>query len=126
MGDLYRRLLDGPLRPDTLDATTIEATGTAELADGRAADAFTVSVPGPAVPLWQLYYLAPRAEFDPSDLPSTLVYEVYLGEDVEVVVGVSDVGGIPQLVRHELELLPAPVIVRLPEPGAADTGPVDG
>jgi hypothetical protein len=125
MGDLYARLLDGPLRPDTLGAATVDSRGVAQLADGRSADAFTIGLPGSVIPLWQLYYLTPRSEFDPNDWPTSLVYDVYLADGVEVVVGISDVGGIAQVVRHELQLLPSPITVALPERGLVDIDPAD-
>jgi len=125
MGEVYERLLDGPLRPDTIGAATVDTTGTVGLDDGTVAEAYRVALAGSTIPLWQLYYLAPRSDFDPSDRPTTLVYDVYVADDVEVVVGVGDVGGIAQVVRHELELLPAPIPVTLPATGTVDIDPSD-
>jgi hypothetical protein len=125
MGEIYERLLDGPLRPDTLGAATVDDTGTTRLADGRSAAAYTVELPGSAIPLWQLYYLAPRGDFAPSDRPGDLVYQVSIGDDREVVVGISDVGGIAQIVRHEVELLSSPIAVGLPSASSIDIDPAD-
>jgi hypothetical protein len=120
VGDLYRRLLDGPVRADTYSSAEVVATGTVQLGPDRPAQAFRVAMPGRDVPLWRLYHLAPTAEFDPAQLPTSMVYDVYVTDDTELLVGLSVVGRIPQLVQHEIELLPERASIALPDAGSVD------
>lgn len=116
-GDLYRRLLDGPIRPDTIDDARIVARTPATIGPGRTAEASTVELAAEHVPEWQLYHFAPQVEFDPASLPPSLVYDVYSSDESLIVIGLSDADGVPQLVQHEIEVLPERVVIPTPDTG---------
>lgn len=120
LGELYRMLLDGPLRADTIFDAEVVRTGTVELDAGRRAQAFRVALPAAEIPLWRLYHFAPAAEFDPADLPTSMVYDVYINDDTQVLVGLSAIGNVAQLVQHRVELLPERVGIELPDAGSID------
>jgi hypothetical protein len=120
IGELYQRLLVGPLRPDTIDLAELAVTDPVVADDGDTLGGFRVRLPADAVPLWRVHHFAPVSEFDPRGWPTSMVYDVYVSDDVEVVTGVSDIGGVPQLVEHEIERLPARVPITLP--GVAPSG----
>jgi hypothetical protein len=120
VGELYRRLLDGPVRADTFFSAEVAATGAVQVGPDRTAQAFRVEVPGADVPLWRLHHFAPTDEFDPAQLPTSMVYDVYVTDDTEVLVGLSVVGQIPQLVQHEIELLPERASIALPDADSVD------
>jgi hypothetical protein len=122
MGEFFDRLLQGPVRPDTISSATVSLGELVALDDGNSvARAFTVEVPGALVPEWQLYALGPTSEFVPSDRPPRLTYTVYVDQHNEIrrVVGISDLGGIPQLVVHDIETLTEPIPIDTPEAAVA-------
>ena len=122
MGDFFDRLLQGPVRSDTISSATVSLGELVTLDDGNSvARAFTVEIPGALVPEWQLYALGPTSEFVPSDRPTRLTYTVYVDQHNEIrrVVGISDLGGIPQLVVHDIETLAQPILIDTPEPEVA-------
>jgi hypothetical protein len=126
LGDLYDRLLAGPVRVDTISTSEV-IPGEFVLIDDDAAlaRAFTVDVEGAAIPEWQIYALGPTHEFAPSDRPTRMIYTVYVDEVSEIrrVVGLSDLGGIPQLVVHDIEPIANPVAIELPAPETINTSP---
>lgn len=126
VGVLYDRLLLGPIRPDTISSATVTPGQFVMLDDGiTVARVFTVELPGDLIPEWQLYVFGPTHEFLPSDRPSRMAYTVYVDEHSEIrrVVGLSDLGGIPQLVVHDLGALAERFPIELPDPATINTGP---
>jgi hypothetical protein len=115
IGVLLDRLILGPLRTDTFDRAEIEPAGSVTI-DTERAHAFVVAMPGAAIPEWQLYFFGPVGEFDPTDRPTSLVYDVYVTADGRLsrVIGVADVGGVAQLVDHRIEVLVPPIEIELP------------
>jgi hypothetical protein len=124
IGELYRVLLDGPVGADTIFDAEVVGIGSVELDPGRTAEAFRVALPAAEIPLWRLYHFAPAAEFDPSDLPTSMVYDVYVTDDTQALVGLSTIGNVAQLVQHRVELLPERVGIELP--GADSIDPPTG
>ena len=124
---LFRHLLQGPVRADTIGSATVTPGELVVLDDNTTARAFTVRLPGRVVPEWQLYAFGPTDEFLPSDRPTQVEYTVYVDERNEVrrIVGLSDLGGIPQLIVHDIELLADPVRVDLPNSALIDVDPAD-
>ena len=126
IGQLHRQLMLGPIRPDTISSATV-TVGDFVLIDDQISVAreFTVTVPAALIPEWRLYAFGPTSEFVASDLPSRLTYTVYVDERNQIrrVVGLSDLGGIPQLVVHDLGTLAEGFVVELPEPATINTGP---
>lgn len=126
VGVLFQRLLLGPVRSDTISAARVSPGQLVVLDDGlTTARAFVVELPGELVPEWQLYAFGPTDEFLPSDRPGRLEYTVYVDERNEIrrVVGLSDLGGIPQLIVHDIEILADPVPVNLPDPALIEVDP---
>ena len=125
-GALLDVLMRGPIRPDTIGSAISTAGDVVALDDGvSVARAFTVEIPGVLIPEWQLYLLGPTDEFLHSDRPSTMIYTVYVDDHDEIrrIVGLSDVGGIPQLIVHDIESLVDPISIELPDPATINTGP---
>lgn len=126
IGVFMNRLLIGPLRPDTIDSATSTPGAVAVLDDGATpVMAYTVELPGSAVPEWQLYALGPTDEFLPSDRPDRLTYTVYVdaANHIRRIVGLADLGGIPQLVVHDIETLTEPTTIELPDPATVERAP---
>jgi hypothetical protein len=126
VGELHRRMMLGPIRPDTISGAMV-TTGDFVLLEDQISVArmFTVTVPASLIPEWQLYVFGPTNEFVSSDLPSRLTYTVYVDEDNQIrrIVGLSDLGRIPQLVIHDLDQLAERYVVDLPDPATVATGP---
>ncbi len=126
VGEFYHRLLLGPIRPDTISSATVTPGDVVLLDDGiSAARAFDIELPGALIPEWQLYVFGPTNEFVPSDRPSRLTYTVYVDrhDQIHRIVGLSDLGGIPQLIVHDLGTLTERVPIELPDPATINTGP---
>jgi hypothetical protein len=126
VGVFYHRLLIGPIRPATLSSATVTPGDYVLFDDGiSTARAFDVEVPGALIPEWQLYVFGPTNEFLPSDRPSRLNYSVYVDgrNQIRRIVGLSDLGGIPQLIVHDLATLAERFPIDLPDPATINTGP---
>ena len=126
---LLDRLLQGPIRPDTISSAKVTPRDFVMLDDGvTIARQFTVEVPGALIPEWQLYVLGPTDEFLPSARPNDLTYTVYVdrGSEIVRVTGLSDLGGIPQLVVHDVEASTEPIAIDLPDPATINPGPPGG
>ena len=123
---LYQRLLLGPIRPDTLSSATVTPGEFVILDDGlTSARAFTVELPAAVIPEWQLYVFGPTNEFPASVRPARMTYTAYVDElnQIRRIVGLSDLGRIPQLVVHDLGTLAEPIPIALPDPATINTGP---
>ena len=124
--ELYQRLLLGPIRPDTITSATVTPGELVVLDDGlTAARAFTVELPAALIPEWQLYVFGPTNEFAPSVRPTRMTYTAYVDEQNQIrrIVGLSDLGRIPQLVVHDLGTLAERFPIELPDPATINTGP---
>mgnify|MGYP007046912106 FL=1 len=123
---IYDRLLLGPIRLDTISSASLTAGDFVIIDDGNSvARAFTVDVPGSLIPEWQLFAFGPTSEFMPSDRPTRMTYTVYVDEHNQIrrIVGLSDLGGVPQLVVHDLGLPSERIPIELPDPATINTGP---
>jgi len=123
---LYQRLLLGPIRPDTISSATVTPGEFVILDDGlTAARAFTVELPAAVIPEWQLYVFGPTNEFATSVGPTRMTYTAYVDERNQIrrIVGLSDLGRIPQLVVHDLGTLAESIPIALPDPATLNTGP---
>ncbi len=123
---LLDRLMQGPVRSDTISSAKVTPRDFVLLDDGDSvARQFTIEIPGALIPEWQLYVLGPTDEFLPSDRPNDLTYTVYVDRRNEIVrvTGLSDLGGIPQLVVHDAEAPTEPVEIDLPDPASINVDP---
>ena len=122
---LYQRLMLGPIRPDTIGSATVTPGEFVILDDGlTVARAFQVELPAALIPEWQLYVFGPTNEFAPSVRPTRMTYTAYVDEHNQIrrIVGLSDLGRIPQLVVHDLGTLAEPFPIELPDPATINTG----
>lgn len=111
------RLLQGPVRPDTVDVANLRERSLVTIDGVGTARQFVVDIAGAVIPEWQLYVFGPTAEFSPADRPDDLEYSVYVTEDGRIaqVDGVSYLGDVAQLITHRIEVLAEPIVIELPE-----------
>lgn len=124
LGLLYDHLLAGPIRGDTITTAEVATGDLVFLDDGTSlARSYEVVVDGAAIPEWQIYALGPTREFAPIDRPGRMTFTVYVDGSSEIrrVVGLSDLGGIPQLIVHDIERVAEPFTIDLPDPATVGT-----